>query len=228
MGMEEATYLACIAVTLETAWRAHRCNLSDQLLTSRFWMSPSFAFGVSFVLCISAILLDVKSKAFFKSTTIRDIISLLHAMDGVSVLILGIGLYGHFYYLTIFGILCLTKFFLLHMLSRMVTGIKTTTQFQVCVQTTKTFVHHIGSFLFLSHPKVILITTIWRCISMNGHAVLAMKQDLSPKTFDLCLWIVSYLRNTLIVMVLFICWLNPTLRRGFGKYFKLYSFISLD
>lgn len=215
--MEEATYLACVAVSVETIWRLGRCDSSQYLLSRAGLMSPSMAFAVSFLLCIATILLDVKSTGFFKQTAVRDAISLLHASDGVSALILGIGLYGKYWLLTVLGILCLSKFFLLHMLSRMVTGVKTTTAFQMCIQTTKTFVHHLGSFMFVTNPKVILITTIWRCISMNGHAILALKEDLDRKVFELWLWRVSYLRNIMVSVVLLVCFVNENIRRGFGE-----------
>lgn len=215
--MEEATYLACIIVSVETLWRLNRCDSLHYLLSIDGLMSPSVLFASSFVLCIGTVLLDVKSMSFFKSTGVRDAISLLHASDGLSALILGIGLYTRYWFLIVLGILCLTKFSLLHMLSRMVTGVKSTTQFQACAQTAKTFVHHLGSFMFLSNSKVILITTVWRCISMNGHAILAMKQDLEHAVFELWLWRISYLRNIAVVTVLITCLANATIRRGFGK-----------
>lgn len=216
--MEEATYLACIAVSIETVWRIRNCNSYEYFLSNGGAGSPGTLFALSFVLCIATVLANVKSIAFFKSTAIRDAISLLHASDGVSALILGIGLYGKYWFLVTLGILCLTKFFLLHMLSRMVTGIKTTTQFQVCVQTTKTFVHHLGSFMFVNNPKVILITAIWRCISMNGHAILALKEDLEHKVYEMWLWRISHLRNVMVCIVLIVCFVNPTIRRGFGRF----------
>ena len=48
--------------------------------------------------------------------------------------------------------------------SRMVTGVAGEGKFSLIVQTTKTYLHHVGNFLFLSNrvPEVVIYVAIWR------------------------------------------------------------------
>jgi hypothetical protein len=42
-------------------------------------------------------------------------------------------------------------------------------------QTTKTYLHHLANFLFLSGYNEIIITSIWRAISMSGHSLKLLR-----------------------------------------------------
>uniref|UniRef100_A0A7S3HSX0 Vomeronasal type-1 receptor n=1 Tax=Spumella elongata TaxID=89044 RepID=A0A7S3HSX0_9STRA len=114
--------------------------------------------------------------------------------------------------------ICMTKLFLLYLLSRMVTGVKTHSIMSVVLQTTKTFIHHTGSFFFIPSDAydVIIITSIWRFISMNGHAILTMRKKLSNETYNRLMWIIAHMRNAIVVVVIALCLAYPTIRHGFA------------
>ena len=214
--MEETTHLAWILVASESLWRIVHYAEGE---SKDYNTSLNVLFCLSYVLCIVAVLMDFKDISFFKSDTVRDLISTMHAMDGVNALLIGLGLYYHNIMLTTVGLLLMTKLFLLHLLSRMVTGVKTYDKWSVVVQTTKTFLHHIGSFLFIASTdyNVIVITTIWRFISMNGHAAMTLRKRISAQTYDRLMWAVAHLRNLALATVLFLCVTYPSIRSGFGK-----------
>ena len=96
-------------------------------------------------------------------------------IDGINALGIGLGLYYGNDILFLIGVIFMVKCGLLYLLSRMVTGQAAHNKYQMLIQTTKTYLHHVGSFLFLTNPTVTILTTIWRCISMNGHAILTAR-----------------------------------------------------
>jgi hypothetical protein len=214
--MEEATHVALIIVAGETLWRTLKCNAI--LVTPDHQFRSGLLFFCTYLLCMAAIFMELKSMPFFKSAFVRGLITVLHAADGVSAVILGLAIYYQDSVLLIFGILAIGKIFLLHLLSRMVTGVKAYGNFEVAVQTTKTFLHHTGSFLFISNPTVALITALWRFTSMNGHAILSLKDHISRKLFDDSMWVLAHARNTMVVAVLLLCHFDSEIRRGFGEF----------
>lgn len=214
--MEEATHVAWIIVAGETLWRTLKCNA---IVNYDHQFKSGLLFFGAYLLCIAAIFLELKSIPFFKSTFVRGLITVLHAADGVSAIILGLSIYYQDSILLVFGILAIGKIFLLHLLSRMVTGVKAYGNFEVALQTTKTFLHHTGSFLFISDPKVVLITALWRFTSMNGHAILSLKDHISRSLFEDSMWVLAHARNAMVVAVLLMCYFDSEIRRGFGEYF---------
>ena len=170
--MESATHVAWMSTAAETLWRIHRCNpyvvhsatlVDDIYLTNYFW-----AYTGAYLLCVIAIFLDLKKYDFFKSSSLRSVLSFLHASDGVIAAVLALAFYYRSPLLLYSGVLSITKLFLLHLLSRMVTGEAAFGPWAITLQTTKTFLHHTGSFLFICDDKTALITGLWRFISMNG------------------------------------------------------------
>lgn len=211
--MQAATHLAAAAVAMESAWRVRRCNpFSD----GRGWSQPCVYFAISYALCIVAVFFNLKSKAFFQSKLFRDRLSFLHALDGVSALLMGVAVYLGSDALLVLTLLTITKFFLLHMLSRMVTGEASATHWEVCVQCTKTYIHHVGSFLFVHDAPTALWTATWRFISMNGHAALTYRKSLVPELYIQIMWAITHARNAVLIAVLVGCSVDPRLRRGFA------------
>ncbi len=214
--MEEATHLAWAVVSVETLWRLNKCSSLSSLTFHEF--QPGVLLFTSYILCIGVIYLDIKRYAFFQSTTIRNTIKFLHAADGVTALAMGMSVYHQSNLWMFISILAITKGFLLHLLSRMVTGVQTYHKSEVALQTTKTFLHHTGSFLFISHPKVAVVTAIWRFTSMNGHAILTLKGWLSERSFSQGMWMFTHARNAVMLGVLLLCAWDGEVRRGFGEY----------
>ncbi|RYH12853.1 hypothetical protein EON65_37115 [archaeon] len=213
--MEEATHLATFLVAAEVTWRVNNCNLQQALQFSEDFQ-PWIPLLVSYVLCILAIYLDLKNIEFLKSKLIRSIITALHALDGVLALGMGLGLYYKSTLLFGMSVLGITKIFLLHLLSRMVTGVKVHEKFSIAVQTTKTFLHHTASFYFISNDRVMIVTALWRFVSMNAHAALVLKDYLSPHTYDTIMWQATHARNIAMCAVLLLCYADQGIRSGFA------------
>lgn len=213
--MEEATHFATFLVAAEVTWRLSNCSLQQTLQTSGYFQ-PWLPISVSYVMCIIVIYLDVKNMEFFKSKFLRNIITALHALDGVLALCMGLGLYYRDTLLFVLSILGITKLFLLHLLSRMVTGVKVHDKFSIAVQTTKTFLHHTASFYFINNGKVIIVTALWRFVSMNAHAALVLKDYLAPQTYDAIMWLATHARNIAMLVVLLLCVFDDESRSGFA------------
>ena len=77
---------------------------------------------MAYFLCVVVIFLDIKKYDFFKSPPLRSLLSFLHAADGIVALILALAFYYKSPLLLYGGVIAITKVFLLHLLSRMVTG----------------------------------------------------------------------------------------------------------
>lgn len=223
--MEEATHAAWILVLSEACARAKPLIVSNEASvvasSTSYETRLAALFVISYVLCIATILCKVKDIPFFQTDFVRNVTTVLHALDGVNALLIGLGMYYQNLYIVAIGLLCMTKVFLLHLLSRMVTGIKTHSLWSVVVQTTKTFLHHVGSFLFIAPTdhNVILITALWRFVSMNGHAAMTLRKHISAERYQWLMWKISHMRNAVLVVVLLLCFLDNSIRDGFGKLF---------
>ena len=222
--MEGATHVAWVSVFLETIWRVKKCGEIHGYSPSVDSFSPGSIYTVAYVLCIVAVFLDLKRYEFFKRKALRDFLSFLHAIDGIIALALSLAFYFRSRTLLYIGVLAITKCFLLHLLSRMVTGQAAFGTMAISLQTTKTFLHHTGSFLFLGDDLTALITGCWRFISMNGHAAMTLRDKLDTQAYDRIMWAITHARNLILTFVLLTCCLNPTIRRGFGKLFCRMTF----
>lgn len=213
--MEEATYLASCLVSIESVYRM--LNLSSM---SDYEAKLSAIFISSYILSIGMVFLDVKSSQFYSKNEsfIRSVIKVLHGSDSFCALLLGVGLWFHSLTLISTSCLLLTKFFLLHLLSRAVTGVKTTDKLSMCIETTKAYLHHMGNFLFIGPEDytMILITTIWRFLSLTGHLAMYLSEN-SVISKNFFFWQLSYCRNAAILIMLFLCQYSNNIRSGFGE-----------
>ena len=216
--MEGATHVAWVSVFIESIWRARKCSEIHGYGHPFDSFTPGSVYIGAYFLCIIAVFLDFKRYDFFKQRALRDFLSFLHAIDGIIALVLSLAFYYKSRTLLYFGVLAITKCFLLHLLSRMVTGQAAFGPMAISLQTTKTFLHHTGSFLFLGDDSTALITGCWRFISMNGHAAMTLRDKLDTKTYDRIMWAITHARNLILTFVLLICCVNPAIRRGFGKF----------
>mmetsp|Transcript_1426 Transcript_1426/g.2307 ORF Transcript_1426/g.2307 Transcript_1426/m.2307 type:complete len:321 (+) Transcript_1426:45-1007(+) len=218
--VQEATHAAWILVAIETTYRLFRCGNRLNLLSWDSQFQPAKMFFVAYLLCILTILLDLKSHKFAKSKYLLSFLNILVALDGVVAFLMGLGIYFQSNFLMFLSILLSSKIFLLHFLSRMVTGETSTDKFSLTIQTTKTYLHHVGNFLFLSNrlPNVVLIVAVWRFISMSGHA-LPFIADLCkwpPALFEHMNWIINRSRTALIMLAVLLCLLFADIRREFA------------
>lgn len=184
---------------------------------SQYWIAGGALFLVSYTLCIVTDVFGLSSCSFVKHNFFRSTLSLMHGLDGLAALMIGLAIrFKSLTWLTI-GLMIMTKFFLIHLLNRMILAKKKTDNFyDGLTQTTKSFLHHTASFLFLQHPNEIIITTVWRTISMTGHAALVLRDKLSHKSMHNCHWGLAYVRIAFQISLLWMCYASASLRSEFG------------
>ena len=85
------------------------------------------------------------------------------------------------------------------------------------LETTRAFLHHFGSYLFLNRADAIILTTIWRSSSMMGHGLLALRGSISAEIFERYSWITSYWRIASCALVFALCILVPSVRESFAE-----------
>lgn len=210
---ETKYYLEVVFFTVaaETIWRCWICN---PFANPGF--RPSVLFVGAFVGTTLTIWMGLKRVEFFKSQGIRNSLTFLYSLDGVVSLGLGWGMYTENVTITALSILASCKIFLLHFLSRMVTGVQAYTYMAITLQTTKTFLHHLGSFFYIHDPKVLLLTSVWRFVSLSGHGSPAFRPYLDTKTYDKLEDVLNAARNVVAVCVLLCVLVFPDIRRGFA------------
>ena len=88
------------------------------------------------------------------------------------------------------------------------------------IATVKSYIHHVSSFLFLDsrYKEVIVITTIWRAISMSGHSAQALHYNkiIDKDQLYRFNWILSHTRNAVVGIIFLLCVVYPSIRTGFG------------
>lgn len=185
--------------------------------TEEYWIIGGGMFLMAYALCIFTDILGLSTCSFVKHPLFRSTLSLLHGLDGFAALMIGVAIrYKSSLWLAI-GLLMMTKLCLIHLLNRMILANKKTDNFfDGVTQTTKSFLHHVASFLFLEHPTEIMLTTVWRTISMSGHAALVLRDKLSHKSMHACHWALAYLRISFQIFVLYLCCTSPSIRSEFA------------
>ena len=208
----ESIVVVCfVAVFLETAYRIASMDHD-------FWWQGGHAFLCSFGLCLMSQFLQIKDSAVEKSIVFRSLLSVLHGMDGMAALLIGLSIYFRSIVGLWIGLIIISKVFLIHVLNRMILGKKTDGGILAeCTQTTKSFLHHCANFLFIQEPTEIIITTIWRFVSMSGHALLVLRGKVSPSTVYRLNWIVAILRIVIVLGLFVGCLYDKTLRCAFGR-----------
>lgn len=203
-------HISLVIVLLEMIGKIYRPN-------SEYWIAGGALFLISYTMCIVTDVLGVSACSFVKHSFFRSTLSLLHGMDGLAALMIGMAIrFKSLTWLTI-GLMVMTKVFLIHLLNRMILAKKKTDNFyDGLIQTTKSFLHHTASFLFLQHPHEIIITTVWRTISMTGHAALVLRDKLSHKSMHTCHWALAYVRISFQITLLWLCYSSASLRAEFA------------
>ena len=212
-GFTENIVVVCmVAVFLETAYRIASMD-------KEFWWQGGHAFLFAFGLCLMTQLMQIKDiSSVEKSIVFRSLLSVLHGMDGVAALLIGLSIYFRSIVGLWIGLIIITKIFLIHVLNRMILGKKTDGGILAeCTQTTKSFLHHCANFLFIQEPTEIMITTMWRFVSMSGHALLVLRGKVSPITVYRLNWIVAILRIVILLGLFVGCLYDKTLRCAFGR-----------
>lgn len=142
-------------------------------------------------------------------------------MDGVAAAIIGISMFYRSTFGLVIGMLIITKVFLLSRLNRMILG-KTTDETDIFTElshTSKSFIHHVGSFLFIDSSEELILTTCWRAISMSGHAMLVLRRSphFTPQQIKQANWILAYIRILFVCFILYRCMTDVHVRESFGR-----------
>lgn len=183
-----------------------------------YWRIGGIIFGISYFLCLFTELLGLKDSLIVRTNLFKNILSLCHGLDGIAALLIGISLYYRLEWLLWIGSLIMTKFFLIHLLNRMIlANKKADTYFEGMIQTTKSYLHHVSSFLFVQSPNEIILTAIWRTISMFGHSLLVLRGKINPLVLNKFSWFLSYLRNLFLIILLVLCFINQDIRTSFSR-----------
>ena len=130
-------------VALEAIWRAF-------IHDDGFWVEGTLAFFFSYILCILSEKFHLQETALVKSAEFKSVVSVCHGLDGVNVMVVGLAMYYKNLFWLIIGLLLVTKFCLIHILNRMILAKAKADNFWDSVtQTSKSYLHHLASFLFL-------------------------------------------------------------------------------
>ena len=104
-----ATHVAWVTVLVESVWRIHKCYAISSGYQSILFSSVGSAYLGAYLLCVIAIYLDLKSYRFSKLPAARNLLSFLHAIDGISAAMLALAYYYKSPILLYSGILFMTK-----------------------------------------------------------------------------------------------------------------------
>ena len=216
-AIANTVHASIVCIALEAVYRKLIPAVDSEL--PQFWMRGGYIFFYTYVLCIFTQLIDFKVfKSITTSKLFRATLSWLHGLDGLAALLIGVSIYYKSEVGLWIGSIMITKIFLIHLLNRLILAKKCDQgTFAECTQTTKSFLHHVSSFLFICNPTEIVITTIWRTISMTGHSTLVLRGKWKPETISIVSWILAYMRIAIVTSLLIICYLNNDLRDSFGR-----------
>lgn len=229
--MDEISYVGLVAITSELTWRGWHCS---QRAISIF-TDPSHVFVITYLLCVVVILLDLKGMSIFQSDWMRGLLGNLHAMDCIIVILLGIGIYIERLEIVWLAMILLSKLFLLSFITRMITGRASPNVFAAILQTSRAYLHHIGSFIFISgSSNMIILTTIWRFLSMSGHSLvffrdksLQVEDYRKSPSYMRNVNIVAICRQVALITALLSTIYSPSIRRAFGKCSHVYLSVIL-
>jgi hypothetical protein len=84
-------------------------------------------------------------------------------------------------------------------------------------KTTKSFLHHFASFMFIIHPEEVLITTVWRTVSLGSHGTLYLRGKVSQERYDNIKYGFTVMRIIVMNTVLLLCLFHSDVRRQFAR-----------
>ena len=220
---DEAVYLAA---AINIAEFFHRIRQSDGTLGNSYLREASFAdfamhiYIIFFLISICSTVLYVSGLHSPKlPSQLEPYIPLLYLYDSIAAIGLGCSLYYEHRIGMVLSMFVLVNFFLLHILHS-IFSMKNHHLLDELVATTKAYIHHTSNFFFLdaAHKETIIIATVWRAISMSGHAAQALKLrgTLSAEQLYQFNWALTHVRNVVVVGIVTLCIMYPQIREGLG------------
>lgn len=210
-GVKFIVQASCFLVFFEGLWR-------HAIRDTHYWSNGLFLFLLAYVICIASEICGFKDSSLAKDSAFRSLLSISHGLDGLSAFVIGVAMYYRSVLWLSIGIAVMCKFGLIHLLNRMILAKKPQGDnfFDTMQQTTKSYLHHVASFLFVYTPEEIALTAAWRTISMTGHAMLVLRGKVSADNLRKLSWVLSYIRNAFMVALLATCFYAPSIRKAFG------------
>ena len=76
-----------------------------------------------------------------------------------------------------------------------------------------------ANFYFIDQKEVIVLTTVWRAVSMTGHTTQAfrLKKWITEEDLYAYTWLLSHVRNLILIYIFYQCYSNPSVRLGFAR-----------
>ena len=213
------TYFSCILIVFELFVR--------YLLLPSVFMNPSIYWPVPLLMIIPAYLLCLLANYYkdslpkiIHSEAFKFLFGILHLLDGLGAFIIGISIYYRNEMLLLIGILMVSKCLFIFLFNRMINGISRNSsliKLNDIHKTTKSFLHHFSSYLFIAHPYEILLTTTWRSISMSGHATLYFRGKFTDETLKNVQYLLSVVRVLFILFLFYNIFSHYEIRKAFGE-----------
>lgn len=197
-------------VFVEAVWRI-------VIHSKSYWVDQGICFAAFFVVCIVMQAANFKDCVVVKHPYFRTLLSFSHGADGLLAGAIGLSIYYRSRIGLIVSLAFMCKFGLLCLLNRMILAkAVSASPFETMLQTTKSFLHHVASFIFVSQPTEILITAAWRTLSMTGHALLVLRGQVDPKVIRSTNWVLSFMRMVFMTALIGALCVSSDLRAAFG------------
>lgn len=201
---------ASLLVFVEAIWRI-------VINSKSYWVDQGICFAAFLLVCIVMQAANFKDCTAVKHPYFRTVLSFIHGADGLLAGAIGLSIYYRSRIGLIVSLAFMCKFGLLCLLNRMILAkAVSASPFETMMQTMKSFLHHVASFIFVSAPTEILITAAWRTLSMTGHALLVLRGHVDPNVIRSINWVLSYLRIIFVTALIVALCLSSDLRASFG------------
>ena len=214
-------YFCVAAVFLESLYRVWfhyvsiRSSGNSNSSFDAYWNNGGKILLINYILCLFTQYLGIK----VDGENFRSLLTFLHGLDGFAALLIGFSIYYRSSLLLWISLLIITKFGLIHVMNRLILGKNENDGNFISkyIQTTKSYFHHVSSFFFIQDPIEIIITSLWRFISMSGHAMLVMRGRIDKNNLRFINLFLSYLRIFIALLIMIVCIFQKDIRMQFGR-----------
>ena len=168
--------------------------------------------------CLSCIvgkgLLD---KYLIKTGNLYSFLTNFQGMDGISMMALGWSMYHNNFIGVSVATIILCRFSLLFLYDMTIVAQQHSHDLSDYITNlTRQYLHHLGSFLFITDPTTMILTTMWRTASIFGHMIIFFPEGtLSTTNKNRLKWCIITIRLFACISVFLLCIVFPTVRKGF-------------
>eukprot|EP01031_Cornospumella_fuschlensis_P030026 gene30026-36264_t len=226
MACPEATYAALLLLVLEGWWRCTNPSTFREIALQHYtpeyyaFKGPAFTYFSLACLIFSMIfVLYLYDWAIFKLPCTQNFLPYLYMFDSLGAVILGYSLYFSDASALYVSLAILTNFLMINVLSKVFAKKKPEGLGEETSAALKAIIHHISSFFFVDCKEVIVITTVWRAVSMTGHTAQALhlKKFISADQLYKFNWALTHARNAVLLYIVIVFATDSTTREGFAR-----------